>query len=324
MSAALASACRSPRARGRVLAAAAAVILGAAAGDALSNLDRIRAMPLERRRDLLQTLKDFDALPGQERERIRELDRKILEKPAEERARAVALARRYRLLYDRLSDADRKTLDDTADPSVKLSRAIDFAKAVAAKRPQPIRRPVAAIRALRLNYPAPLDTAHLIKQWLTLDPKVRATIDKETEAPAAANQIRSLAGPVEFRFQPEKVDHDEAVKAMKVLPEDSVKTAKTQTERTSVERYLAQAHFMERFEPREDIDREVLFRFAEALPKTFRARLDSLSPERAQRMLAMWFTLVEANAEDFPPPKPAPGQPGAERKASSPSGGSPF
>ncbi len=307
------------RAKGVAFAGVLAAVLCTAAADELLNLQRLRSMPIEQRKVLLDRLKRFEDLSYQDREKLRLLDQKILSLDSPERARYLSIVRRYHLLYQNLDESKKKALDETADPAVKLARAIDFAKAPD-QDPSSAKPASADKAALQGNqsFPAPLETVHLIKIWLTIDPKERAKLDKLKELSELVPEIRRRGGKVEWLREPEKEDFDWAKKQIASSPLTKDLDATKKQNRT---RFLAQHNFMSRFEPDSVVDSDVLFRFGESLPRLFRARLDASSPELARRRLLLWFTLSEANPEDFPAPKKL----GEQPKSSGPaSGSSPF
>ena len=73
-----------------------------ARADQDENLRRLRSMPLEHRRVLAQNLERFDAMGAADREAIRALDRELARQPDPDRARYLAVLRRYHLWLQRL------------------------------------------------------------------------------------------------------------------------------------------------------------------------------------------------------------------------------
>jgi len=83
-------------------------------------LERYRADP-EHYARLLQDLRAFKALPPARQEKMRQFDRALHEEDSETQTRLWEVLERYVAWVDRLPEADRKRLDDTTDPTEKLS-----------------------------------------------------------------------------------------------------------------------------------------------------------------------------------------------------------
>ena len=81
-----------------------------ARADQDENLRRLRSMPLEHRRALAQNLERFDAMGAADREAIRALDRELARQPDADRARYLAVLRRYHLWLQRLPKDKREAI----------------------------------------------------------------------------------------------------------------------------------------------------------------------------------------------------------------------
>lgn len=82
--------------------------------------ERLRGMPIERRRALAENLARFDALDRPEREALLALDARLAGLPAEERARSLELARRYHLWLRGLPEDRRRAIAE-APPARRIA-----------------------------------------------------------------------------------------------------------------------------------------------------------------------------------------------------------
>ena len=85
--------------------------------DEAGNLARLRALPIERRRALAEELGRFDALDAAERDALLKLDDQLAGLPPEERARDLALLRRYHLWSQDRTEEQRRALADASTPT---------------------------------------------------------------------------------------------------------------------------------------------------------------------------------------------------------------
>jgi hypothetical protein len=83
-------------------------------------LDRYRADP-EHYARLVRDLRAFQALPADRQEKMRQFDRALHEEDSETQKRLWEVLERYVAWVDRLPEADRKSLDDTAERTEKLA-----------------------------------------------------------------------------------------------------------------------------------------------------------------------------------------------------------
>ncbi|HBI45145.1 MAG TPA: hypothetical protein DDY78_20150 [Planctomycetales bacterium] len=88
-------------------------------------LDRYRADP-EHYARLVRDLHAFQSLPADRQEKMRQFDRALHEEDSDTQKRLWEVLERYVAWVDRLPDADRKNLDDAAEPTEKLDVVRDL------------------------------------------------------------------------------------------------------------------------------------------------------------------------------------------------------
>ncbi len=165
------------------------IVVGAhARADQAENLRRLGSMPLEHRRALTQNLERFDALAAGDREAIRALDRALADQPDPDRARYLAVLRRYHLWLQRLPKEGRDTIN-AAPPAERMtlvSKLRAEEQASDARRKTPL-----FLQVVDLGDMSPFDVAQWLKIWFTLTPAEREEFEKRPRSP----------GPWRQRFQ---------------------------------------------------------------------------------------------------------------------------
>ena len=157
------------------------IVSGAdARADQAENLRRLRSMPLEHRRALAQNLERFDAMGAADREAIRALDRELAGQPDSNRARYLAVLRRYHLWLQRLPKEQRDAIA-AAPPEERMALVTKLRAEEHASEAR--RRTPAFLQVVDLGDMSPFDVAQWLKIWFDAHP--RRTGEVREEAPVA-------------------------------------------------------------------------------------------------------------------------------------------
>jgi hypothetical protein len=208
----------------------ALVLCGLAApafgSDGEENLARLRAMSRDERAKLARKLDEFDGLDRAEREAVRALDSQISALPRNERARYVAVLRRYYVFYQGLTPDQQKAIDAEKNNAEKLTLISRFRK-----EPRPAPESLKAYAdAIQVSSLAPLRLHALARQlivYFELDPKADAKARAEfarMKDPAARREFTKQAidarkDRFRGRFREEEAEFLEADHLLKNEPE---------------------------------------------------------------------------------------------------------
>ena len=158
-----------------------------ARADQAENLRRLRSMPLEHRRALAQNLERFDAMGAADREAIRALDRELAGQPDSDRARYLAVLRRYHLWLQRLPKEERDAIA-AAPPEERMALVTKLRAEEHASEAR--RRTPVFLQVVDLGDMSPFDVAQWLKIWFTLTPAGTGKVQQE------APVTRALASTV--------------------------------------------------------------------------------------------------------------------------------
>jgi hypothetical protein len=296
------------------------------AADALSsNLERLRQLPLERRQALHKDLLRFDALPADQREAIRALDRQIAELPEQDQARYRQVLRRYHVWLGSLTAEQREAIQ-AAPPAGRMERVRQYL----AEAPPPswTRLDELLLLGSTLNATPLFEQVYAISAWFTLDEPSRASLQK---LPTNRRLERLLelareAGvpdprPAGVRKAEENVREKIAARVKRF---DQMKAQ----QKAATVRRMAEAIFLDRYDP-PPVEPARLGRFAAALPGWLLEPLDGLPPGVARKRLEVLYRLTFGEEGEMPEPAPEKAKaPAPEKKApaapSSSSDPSPF
>ena len=164
------------------------IVSGADAwADQAANLRRLGAMPLEQRRALAQNLVRFDAMGSADREAIRAVDRELAGQPELDRARYLAVLRRYHLWLQRLPKEKHDAIN-AAPPQERMALVTKFRAEELVSDVR--RRTPLFLQVVDLGDMSPFDVAQWLKIWFMLTPSER---EKYNRGPR-------LPGPWRLRF----------------------------------------------------------------------------------------------------------------------------
>ncbi|HEU5116789.1 MAG TPA: DUF3106 domain-containing protein [Isosphaeraceae bacterium] len=289
------------------------------AGELEVRQDRLQSMPREHRLALAETLKSFDALPPEERERIRTLDQKMQDLPAADRQRLYMLMRSYHDWLASLPEPTRKKIQKA--PAADRIALINEIRTRETRSNLKRERAKPAIQVSSLVGEMPRQIAVELRFWFSLSPEERATLLKQ---PSAARQrseflvlirksehFKEIQGGQERQVrkevstlrenmknrQPELIARLRPFEIPKNPPRDRVDSL-----RRAVELF-----FLSEFEP-EPVSLRNLARFEAAIPPWVRADAIALPPDAARRRLVILYRLTFPAPEELPEPaKPATG-----------------
>lgn len=322
--------------RGLALLGVAALSLGLACrpDDDQANRALLATLPLDRRVDLLENLARFDALPASEQAAIRRLDATLAALPPDDQARFRALLQHYHVWFQGLTEEQRASLRNAADPEERARLAQQLRLAGLDKGRRPGSR-LAGLRTGHFGLVAPLEMAGLLRVWLALPAERRAAIDRKSWAAIHAELRAEMRAQ---KIRPEELPADqeqrydarlEANPDFRPLIEAKVRRVEKATGAGKAdaatraenalrrnEQAFAQFLYFEEHPPKA-VTPDRLARFVEGTPEWLRAQTDSLSADDARAYYALLYRLVYASKE-MPEPAPSKSAPG---KSAAPRGG---
>jgi hypothetical protein len=307
------------------------VLAGATDTDrSAENLERLRAMPPGVRQTLLRRLTSFDALPSDEQQAIRELDRGVREADPVLRARYQAILDHFVTWSRNLRPADKKKLDEAA-PADRITVVRSLLDA-APRAAEPDRVETVAALSPTLNPISLVDQAHYVTVWMSLTPEQKAAIDSASPAERAVrleklgNELNIAdARPARLR----RVQQD----LEKRLASRAAAAKKMETPRAlpknDLARRVAEIKLLSQRRELRPVEPKQLERFAAALPGWFRQTFDSLPPDAARLRMGLLYRLIYPDSEMAEPEAAAPktSTPALKKAAEPPptgASGSPF
>jgi len=310
------------------LAILVAMIAAGASGfdDETENYERLRAMPRERRANLVDNLERFDRLGPGEQAALRKLDQAIARKDPVDRARYRSILRRYHLWVSGLSDDRKKKLEEATDPGERFSLARKFRLAEADDRAGKAAR-VSGIRTGDYGLEGPSEASFLLQIWNQLTPKKQAEIGKRGGA-ELRNQIRSQAkatgvhrdwsvfaeeGPLLKRLESDpdfkQLLGPMARRAIETPPKKAgseSKTGEAPEKRADLILRRLEHPFTEFLyyedHPVRPVDPKNLERFVAACPAWFLGSIDPLNPDDARNYLSIVYRRIYPHPAEFSEP----------------------
>ena len=322
---------------------ALATLVVAAAVDPDENWARLRALSGDRRATLVENLKKFDLLYSrQKQDSLRALDRRIHELAPNERARYLAVLRRYHNWLNQLPETKQDELNEQP-PAQRMAAANTLLT------DYPIPKPMTPrfVQMADVGEYSPFELASLFKIWQAMNPPRRAQVERLPAVPKRHEVMRKVADNknIPYEIKPADFDDGEATKRFEEFAKANKRPVlllnelrkKQESLRTEILRRQAINHYFLEHPP-SAVTPERLADFLAAFPLWLQSAFDHHPPDEAQRRLTIVYRLVfPAPLEMNPPPPsstPAPGtraakeQPdGSTRPPGKPpqrSGNSPF
>ncbi len=314
-----------PRHR-RVLALLATTGLLLLAAGVSENLERLRAMPPERRQWLAAQLAAWQRLPIDERQAVRDLDTQLAALPVAERDRLLRLMRRYTLWLQGLPAPQRQKIEQ-AGPDERVGLVSDLRGHARPPRipPRLLNRDLLQVSALS---PRTLDASVLdLKLWFSLGAEVRTQILQNPNPSRQEQQFRKLADASEA-YQALKAEQEQrSAQALEELKHDLTRRRRLDLPKVAQPKGEALRKGLELrqlrgFEP-EAVTLRNLGRFEAAMPPWVRQSLDLLPPDVAEWRLKVLYRLTFPAPTELPEPAPPPkrgpaGKGGAPRAPAGP------
>jgi hypothetical protein len=295
-----------------VLVSALAVVLIAASADPDRSWARIRAMPMDQRTKLLQSLQRFDLeLSAEKQQAIRDLDRRISELAPDRQTEYLVVLRRYHNWFRHLPENRQdEVLSRPPTERMGLIRKLVSEYAVPkADTPQ-------FLRIAEVGEFSPFELASLFKICQTASEAKLAEVEKIAAEPRRRETLfrlgESLGIPRETK--PPGFDEEKSVATVEGLwrktrpmllledlprkKADEAVRKKQDTRRKEILRRQAINFHLAKMEVR-SVDPERLAQFVAALPSWVRSALDQFPPDEARRRLSLAYRLVFAYPDEF-------------------------
>lgn len=297
-----------------------ALALGAGAGcsdtdDA--NRTLLKTFPLDRRVDLLENLRRFDALPAADQTAIRQLNASLGALKPDERTRYLTLIQQYHAWLQGLTEEQRTSLRTVANPEERFRLARQLRLASAEKVHSPGAR-IARLRSGDFGLIGPFEMGSLLQTWFALTPERRAAIDRlpwmaipdELKAQGRALNLRPETLPLdeEKRFDAQLKANGEfrpLIEARIGRVEQATRNGKVEAARKAENALRRDEHTFAQFlyfeaHPPKAVVAERLTRFADTCPEWLHAQTDSLAADDARAYYTILYRRI------YPPPKEMP------------------
>jgi hypothetical protein len=292
------------------------------ASDPSAGIERLRAMPLERRTQLAEKLATFDALPSNQKSAVRSFDSRVQELEPDKRDDYLKLLRRYHLWRRSLTDAQRKKIDDAPTPTTRI-KIVETLREEQRKRVSAEIEKANWIQISSLNELTLFWSAHHLVIWFLLDDAERTQVDKIPDRAARLTRLREIGQKKKAKKAFQHIDQefqsdiDGVIKQMEQQaaargqpqPKDAIKKKGQIINKSSPFTRKVELKFLTNHQ-NPKVDAKHLSWFEQECPNWLRESLDSLPPEAARRRLAVLYRLVFPDGTEIPEPK---------RKASPPS-----
>jgi hypothetical protein len=310
------------------LISALATLVVAAAVDPDENWVRLRALSGDRRARLVENLKKFDLLYSrQKQDSLRALDRRIHELAPNERARYLAVLRRYHNWLNQLPETKQDELND--QPPAERMAAV--AKLV---MDYPIPKPMTPrfVQMVDVGEYSPFELASFFMTWQAMTPQRRAQVERLQAVPKRHEVMRKVADaknipheikPADFDDLEATTQFEDFAKANKrpVLLLNELKKNQAAL-RTEILRRLAINHYFLEHPPIA-VTPVRLADFLAAFPVWLQSAFDHHPPDEAQRRLTIVYRLVFPAPLEMgmkPPPQPSTPAPDTQAAKEEPDG----
>jgi hypothetical protein len=290
------------------------MILVAAASEYETNVERLRAMPAERRAGLLEKLSDFDLkLTPEQQSAARELDRRLAAMSADQRAQYLTVLRRYHAWLDTLPEQRQDELAAKA-PGERIALVRNLIR----ERPVPTGETPTNLRIIEPGEYNPFEVASAYKIWQALDENQRAAIAQISPEPNRRKAILQKGARFKKVVPPETIPPDfddetwiaEVKSRLREYPaiamlenvaknkvEDAVKK-RVEAARPGIQRRQAINLYVSQAKIR-SVDSDRLSRFIAALPPWIPQSFESLPPDEARRRMSFAYRLVFPEPEEI-------------------------
>jgi len=295
---------------------ALATILVAAAVDPDRNWVRLRALPVEQRLKLVDTLKKFDLLYTREQQQaLRDLDRRINELEPAKRAEYFAVLRRYHNWLNRLPEKQQDELTDKP-----AGERLSLVKKLVAE--YPLSRPMTTqfLQITDLGDYSPFELAALFKIWQDLPPDRRRQIEKMVAVPKRHEALFKSGAEHDIprEIKPPDFDDKQWVSQFEKFAQlkrpnllfNELKKKQEVLRGEIMRREAINYYFLKNRTLSHAVAPERLVDFVAAFPPWLQSAFDAYPPDEARRRLTIVYRLVfpfpaEMKASPRPPAPPA-------------------
>jgi hypothetical protein len=294
---------------GPVVVSATAVILVAAATGYEANWERLRGMPPDQRDRLQAALRRFDLeLTPEQQSAARELDRRLSDKGADQRAQYLEVLRRYHDWLDSLPE--NRQAEVTAKPT---DERLALIRKLAGEWRVPTGDTPPLLSVIEPGGLSAFELASAYKIWQEVTPKQKATLDTINQEPFRRERLFAmglrLKPPISRETKPEDYDEEkwvglvlEQVRKERPILSGEVRAEESATDPLSTVRRLALKRRASNLYTRQArgvraVATDRLARFASSLPGWIQGALDPLPPDEAMRRLTFAYRLIFADKE---------------------------
>ncbi len=317
---------------------ALATISIAAGVDLEARWNRLRALPAERRKKLVDNLSRFDAvLTSEQQQALRDLDRRINSLEPSQRGEYLATLRRYHSWLSRLPE-DRRDEIMRTPASERLAAIAKLASQPRYKVPSDRTPPFLQLAAIG-EY-SPFELAAIFKIWQVLTPTERKEVERPLTNGGRVQVLFRLGAAKDLprEIRPEGYDEQSVFgdiephlkKRHPVLVEE---LKKRNEKSVQVMRRLAINFFYLTAQQKGAVKRvapDKLDHFVASFPWWIQSAFESYPPDEAQRRLTIVYRLVFPHPSEIKiAPRGSPAPPGSRpapsstKKAAAPVGGAP-
>ena len=285
-----------------------------ARGDEAENAGRLRAMPRERREALLKNLDAFDALDRDEQAALRRLDEQLAACAPADRERYLAVAHRYHLWLQTLTEEQRRAL--RAAPAEERTALVARYRAEQRKG-EPVPRPGDWLQVSTLSPMNLEESARQLAIWFELDPQARRQVAQVKGKEERLQRLQELARSQHAGFRAQRIRREFLAEAQTAL-----RDLQGQAKRLESLKGAAVAKNLAKAAPKADrlhrlveyrylrghrpapVAAEDLALFEASMAPWVRESLDLLPPEATRLRLQVLYRLVFPPGEEIPRPKP--------------------
>jgi len=281
---------------------ALATVLIAAGIDFDANWNRLKELPVEERKKLVDNLLRFDAvLTSVQQQAVLELDRKIHELPVSQQIEYLGVLRRYHNWLSRLPD-DRRDEILRASPTERMAAISKLASLPRYKISADVTPPF--LQLAEIGEYSPFELAAIYKIWQALTPAQRKEVEKPVANPGRLLLLFRLgdAKKLQREILPEGYDEERALGDFAAYIKKThsalvVDAPKKQTEARIAEITRRQAinfYYLsaEQKAAVKHVSPERLDQFAATFPWWLQSTFESYPPDEARRRLTIIYRLV--------------------------------
>jgi hypothetical protein len=288
---------------------ALATVLIAAGIDLEANRNRLKALPADQRKKIVDNLLRFDAVLTVDQQRaVRELDRKINELPVGQQSEYFAVLRRYHAWLSRLPDDRRDEILRTS-PTDRMAAIAKLTSVPRYKVSSDLTPPF--LQIAEIGEYSPFELAAIYKIWQALTPAQRKDVEKPVSNPGRLQVLFRFgdAKKLPREIVPEGYDEASALEAFGPFLKKAhsalvVELPKKQAEARAAEITRRQAinfYYLsaEQKAAVKHVSPDRLDQFAATFPWWLQSAFESYPPDEARRRLTIIYRLVFPHPQEI-------------------------